>query len=381
MIIERRHDIDWLRVLAIGLLLIYHVAIAFQPWGVFIGFIQSNEPIEAIWIPMSILNIWRIPLLFFVSGMGVWFAIQRRDWIQLLAERSRRILLPYIFGILAIVPLHIFLWQDYYTQEIKYVPNPAHLWFLGNIFVYVILLSPVFFYLKRNRQGPIGHFVKRLLANQWSLLLLMIPFILEGIISAPQEYEMYAMTWHGFALGLVAFCTGFCCVFAGSVFWNNVKKQRWMLFTHAVIFYLIRLLFFELRTPDYLMAVESCLWIFTVFGFGYRHLNQPSKALEYLSQAAYPVYIIHMIFIYIGCYVLFPMNVSSFGTFIIVNIFTFVGSMMMYELLIRRVRFLRPLFGLQIHKKRNDRFGDTKSSSKAYDSPGNRKIDIQTMES
>ncbi|MEP4596601.1 MAG: acyltransferase, partial [Cyclobacteriaceae bacterium] len=72
---NRRYDIDWLRVIAIGLLLIYHVAIGFQPWGVFIGFIQSSSPLESIWVPMSMLNVWRIPLLFFVSGMGVYFAI------------------------------------------------------------------------------------------------------------------------------------------------------------------------------------------------------------------------------------------------------------------------------------------------------------------
>ena len=43
---DRRYDIDWLRVIAIGLLLIYHIGIAFQPWGVFIGFIQSEKPLE-----------------------------------------------------------------------------------------------------------------------------------------------------------------------------------------------------------------------------------------------------------------------------------------------------------------------------------------------
>ncbi len=77
----------------------------FQPWGVFIGFIQSAETSEAIWIPMALLNIWRIPLLFFVSGMGVCFALRRRDWKELLIDRSKRILLPLIFGSFFIVPI------------------------------------------------------------------------------------------------------------------------------------------------------------------------------------------------------------------------------------------------------------------------------------
>ncbi len=41
--INRRYDIDWLRVITIGLLLIYHIAIGFEPWGVFIRFIQNEN--------------------------------------------------------------------------------------------------------------------------------------------------------------------------------------------------------------------------------------------------------------------------------------------------------------------------------------------------
>jgi hypothetical protein len=135
---DRRFDIDWLRVIAIALLLIYHVLIVFQPWGFYIGFIQSKETSDAIWIPMAMLNVWRIPLLFFVSGMGVCFSLRRRDWKQLLLERGRRILLPLVFGSFFIVPVHIFLFQKYYGMELVYSPGVGHLWFLLNICVYVI---------------------------------------------------------------------------------------------------------------------------------------------------------------------------------------------------------------------------------------------------
>ena len=102
----RRYDIDWLRVITIGLLLVYHIGIVFQPWGVFIGFLQSDKPLEWLWTPMSMLNVWRIPLLFFVSGMGVGFAIRKRNWKQLILERTRRIFLPFLFGVVFIVPIH-----------------------------------------------------------------------------------------------------------------------------------------------------------------------------------------------------------------------------------------------------------------------------------
>src|SRR6185295_13430698 len=110
---NRRYDIDWLRVIAIGLLLLYHVAIGFQSWGILLGFITNDKSWNALWLPMAMLNVWRIPLLFFVSGMGVYFAIQKRNWKQLLLERARRIFIPFVFGIFAIVPISIYFWERY----------------------------------------------------------------------------------------------------------------------------------------------------------------------------------------------------------------------------------------------------------------------------
>ena len=116
---ERRYDIDWLRVIAIGLLLIYHIAIIFQPWAMLIGFMRSEETLERLWKPMTMLNVWRIPLLFYVSGMGLYFAIRKRNWQQLLMERTKRILVPFVFGIICIAPLHMFIFQDYYKMPLS----------------------------------------------------------------------------------------------------------------------------------------------------------------------------------------------------------------------------------------------------------------------
>lgn len=343
----RRYDIDWLRVIAIGLLLIYHIAIGFQPWGVFIQFIQSEKPLESLWIPMSMLNIWRIPLLFFVSGMGVSFAIRKRSWKQLLFERSKRILLPFLFGVLFIVPLHLFLWQKYYSQDITYTSNPGHLWFLANIFIYVILLSPVFFYLKRNENGAIVTWFKKILSNPLGLLLVVIPFVLEAIIVNPEPYELYAMTLHGFVLGLLAFLFGFCFVLGGNAFWQTVLKWRWLYLSIAVVLYFVRFIELQLKAPNFLMAIESNMWIFAVFGFAYKYLNHPSKTLSYLSQGAYPIYILHMIFLYLGSFLILPLGIPTILKFILIVVFTSIRCFTFYEFIIRRVSFLRPLFGLK----------------------------------
>ncbi len=348
----RRHDIDWLRVITIGLLLIYHVTIVFQPWGVFIGFIQSNDSLDSLWIPMSMINIWRIPLLFFVSGMGVCFAIKKRNWKQLILERSKRILLPFVFGAIFIVPIHVIIWQNYYSQDINFMPQQGHLWFLKNIFIYVIVLSPIFFYLRKYKDGFISTLFKKLFKSPLGLLVVIVPLVLEGIILNPESYELYAMTTHGFVLGLLAFLFGFLFILAGETFWPMILKWWWLFILLALSMFLIRYFVFELKAPNYYMAIESPLWIFSMFGLAYRYLNHPSKSLTYLSQGAYPIYIVHMVFIYLGSILILPLNIHVIMKFILLVAFTFIGSFVLYDLILRRISFLRPLFGLKGKQKK-----------------------------
>jgi len=344
---ERRYDIDWLRVIAIGLLIIYHIGFVFLPWGVFIGFIQNGESVDGIWTPMSMLNIWRIPLLFFVSGMGVRFAIRRRNWKQLILERTRRILVPFVFGVFCIVPLHLFVWQLFYKQDINYSIQVSHLWFLAYIFIYVLVLSPLFFGLKKNEGGKFTRVLKKLLGSPLGLLSMIAVFVLEAILVNPETFETYSMTLHGFFLGLLSFLFGFIVVHAGDAFWLTVQKWRWLLLLLAAALFSFRYIEYDLLAPNYLKAIESNLWIFTVFGFGYKYLNYPGKALQYLSQAAYPVYILHMLVLYVGSYLLVPLEIPALLKLFLVMAFTFIGAFAIYELVIRRVRFLRPLFGLK----------------------------------
>jgi glucans biosynthesis protein C len=347
MTTERRHDIDWLRVIAIGLLLIYHIAIIFQPWAMMIGFIRSDEPMESLWKPMTMLNVWRIPLLFYVSGMGVYFAIRKRNWKELLMERSKRILLPFLFGMIAIVPLHFLVFQKYYHLPLGYYAHPAHLWFLGNIFAYVLLLLPLFYYLKKIEEGRFWRGLSTVMGNPMGPLSLSVFFILETILVKPQVFEMYAQTWHGFFLGLLAFFSGFLLVYSGKTFWQTVLKWRWLYLGLAAAMYIIRLMVFETKSPGYLIAIESNGWIFAVFGFGYKYLNKPGATLSYLSQAAYPIYIIHMFVLYVGAMIILPLELPVIVKFISIIVFTGTMCYLIYEFMIRRIGFLRPLFGLK----------------------------------
>lgn len=340
----RRHDMDWLRVIAIALLLVYHVAIGFQPWGMMIGFITNKDSWPALWLPMSALNIWRIPLLFVVSGMGVYFAMQQRCWIALFKERMLRIGIPFVFGMIVIVPLHLLVWQYYYQMEPSYLVNPGHLWFLGNIMLYMILLTPLFYYFNRNLKAQ--YFIKSVLGNPLGLLLVGAIFIAEAILMQPVPYELYAMTPHGFILGLLAFFFGFCFVLTGEAFWQMIQTWRWLFVTAAFTCFAFRHFYFGMTTPLYLFAVESQAWILAVLAFGSKYLNRPGRLLGYLSKAAYPVYILHMVFLYLGSLLIFQTTWPVPVKFTTVLIFTVGCCLVAYEA-IRRIRWLNPFFGIK----------------------------------
>lgn len=344
---ERRYDIDWLRVIAIGLLLIYHIAIVFQPWAMFIGFIRSDEFLEGLWKPMTMLNVWRIPLLFYVSGMGLYFAMRKRNWKQLLLERTKRILLPFVFGFIAITTLHMYIFQTYYDMPLGYYPHVGHLWFLGNIFAYVLLLLPLFFYLKKNENGRFKNGLSKFMGNPVGPLSISIFFVLEALLVKPQLFALYAETWHGFFLGLLAFFFGFLFVYSGKTFWQTVLKWRWLYIGLAAVLFGIRYFNYATEAPGYLTAIESNCWIFGVFGLGYKYLNKPSKILSYLSQAAYPVYIIHMFVLYAGAMFILPLEIPILLKFVGIVAFTGLACYLIYEFIIKRIGFLKPLFGLK----------------------------------
>jgi glucan biosynthesis protein C len=345
---ERRHDVDWVRVLALLLLIIYHCVIAFQPWAQLLLFIQNGESLESLWPLMALINVWRIPILFYISGMGVWFSMQRRDWKQLLAERSKRILLPLVFGFFLVCPISVYIGLTYYDLGGAYAPNLGHLWFLANIFGYVLLLLPVLVLIKRHAHGRFLSRLRKLFAWWPALLILPLPIAFEAWMLVPDTFSMYALTSHGFWMGLILFFLGFACCAVGVPFWKSVQKARHFMFMGALALYLIRLLAFDLEEAWVtLTGVESMLWILAILGFAARHLNRPSAALKYLSAAVYPVYIVHMPWQYALSFFLLPSDLPAVVKLVLLTVGVLALSMLSYEVVLKRLGPLRLAFGMK----------------------------------
>lgn len=348
-LLARRHDVDWVRVLALGLLIVFHVTVSFQGWAASTGFPQNDEPLEGLLPFIALVTVWRIPILFLVSGMGVRFAMERRDWKQLLTDRTLRVLVPFLFGTYvlgaafgALLP-HVG-WQAEYTLQF------GHLWFLLNIYLYVLWLIGVLVYLKNAPDNAFLRSVSKAVRWPVGLFLLGLPLVIEAWLLDPTYFALYVDTAHGWLLGLICFFLGFLFVSVQEAFWPAVVRLRWVALAVAAALYLVRLVVFDLQgSPNGLTALESMSWMMAVLGFAAVHLNRPSRSLSYLSGAVYPVYIVHMPVQFVLAYFLLPRAMPAEAKLALLLVGTLGVSLVLYEAVLRRAKWIRPLFGMKLN--------------------------------
>lgn len=102
---ERRHELDWLRVLAVLLLIYFHSARVFDFGDFYVKNGVLNKPLQAF---VSFVDIWFMPLFFFIAGAASYFALRKRSGKQYAGERSKRLLVPFVFGTLVIAAPQVY---------------------------------------------------------------------------------------------------------------------------------------------------------------------------------------------------------------------------------------------------------------------------------
>ena len=347
--LPRRHDVDWLRTLALALLILFHIILTFQSWAASTGFPQNDELLEELVPFISMLTVWRIPLLFLISGMGVRFAMERRDWKQLLKDRTTRILVPYVFGLAVLGPVLGF-GLPLLGWEAEYMPNFGHLWFLLNIFLYVLWLLGAMLYLRDHPDNALLRFFSQIIGWPLGLFLFALPLMVETWLVNPEHFGVYIDSLHGWLMGLVCFFFGFIFIATQSEFWPAVARTRWLALAAASSLYLVRLLVFGLENElSWLTALESMSWMLAILGFASLYLNKPSRSLAYLSKAVYTVYIVHLPVQFAIAYFLLPLVLAAYLKLSLLLVGTFGISLLLYEFPLRRLKWIRPLFGMKLN--------------------------------
>ena len=138
---------------------------------------------------MEAMNIWRIPLLFFVSGMGLYFSMQNRGLVALLKERGIRIGIPLVFGMFCIVPLYILILLAHQYDPLTYVAHPGHLWFLLHILYYISMMIWPMIVLHRKFTDSTDPRWLAFRSSRFTPYLLILPLLLEGWLVNPEIYS------------------------------------------------------------------------------------------------------------------------------------------------------------------------------------------------
>lgn len=368
----RRHDIDTLRILAFGLVMVYHLGMAYVadwPWH-----LKSAHTAEWLQWPMRALNFWRLDLVFLVSGLALGLLMRRRaDGVSdraLWRQRSARLLLPLAFGMAVVVPYQAyaqalaggfvgpgfgaFLWR--YVQG---GPWPAqafdgahigvtwnHLWFLPYLWIYTSVLL-----LARRALAPLGPRFQAL-RGAGLMLVPLVPLMLWSLLLRPHFPPTHDLVGDGW-LHAVYFTVFVCGWWVGTdaALWRELVRLRWRALALAALAFGTHWgLRQALATPMpwARLAADAVSWwaVVAVLGFAHRHLNRPWPWLGWARESVYPWYVLHQTLIVAALAGLAPLGLGPAAEPLGVLALAVLGCWALNDGLIRRVGWLRACFGL-----------------------------------
>ncbi|ACU61088.1 acyltransferase family protein [Chitinophaga pinensis] len=379
---SRQAYLDWLRILAIFGVLIFHSS---MPFGAELEWHIRNKETSNLFLELVFfMHLFRMPLLFFISGTVSYFMLQNRSGGGFVALRTRRLLIPVLLAILVVVPPQVYLervtqgytgnfWQFYremFTSGAYPKGNLSwhHLWFVAYLLIYDIICAPLFVWIISPRAH---HFRDRLLwlAKGKRVYLLALPgmIIYASLTLQFPETNDLVHDWCYFFYWLCFLIPGFICITQPALM-DSLERNRHFALLMAFLS-IVTINYFrwndlqpwdvlnswkqDPRTYAFLALRAFCgwAWVFALVGYGKKYLNKQHSSLNYINQAVYPFYILHQTIIVILAFYVVKTTDTIGAKYIFIVITTFISSMSIYHLLIRPYNITRFLFGMKPVKK------------------------------
>jgi glucan biosynthesis protein C len=327
---QRRHHLDAIRVSAILLLIPYHAARYVQKGD------GGAEIVDAV---VWFVHTWHMPLFFAISGFLAASALSRSTAVRQLRARFRRLGLPLAIGMLTVVPLANLLvigaaalWPRNEKLPAKrelelanvFNLTPRHLWFIAYLLMISVLAIGLWLAIQRApalaallRRGfkagissPWG--VPLLASLSAAILITKTGWVAGGsasnsLIPAPTLFVYYSFffffgwllsdqaelierlkrgAWLRLAAGVLIAVPAFLLFYDSGDFTGNVG-------TPGVLAEIDALRFYGLFT----VGLVCWLTLFGIWGVLARHVREGSRALRYLSDASFWIYLVHIPFL------------------------------------------------------------------------------------
>ncbi|MCP5108411.1 MAG: acyltransferase family protein [bacterium] len=380
---QRCYYVDWLRVWAMAVVFIFHCARFFDHVG---WHVKNPDPHMGFTLFMYFTHQWTMPLFFLLSGAASWFSLGNRTGKEYTAARFKRLLIPYIFGILVLIPPQKFLEAltqhgfkgNYFDFLVRYFSadtlwiGPSlrffghygyHLWFLGFLAVFSLAALPLFKTLRKEKARQLITKWAAFFTKKGRIFLLFLPLAVVQIVLKPLFPDY--LHWADTVYWAIFFLYGYI-IFSNHQFEETLMRHRNIALVMGVLCYLTmagwaywgNVMPLESQ-PGYslldtvyqlLRSINTWAWIVFILGTGKKYLDKKSKTLNYCNEAVLPFYILHQtVILIVGFYVVqwpIPM-IAKFGVIVLIS---FIGIMIPYEL-IKRFPPTRFLFGMKFKNK------------------------------
>lgn len=382
--------LDWLRVAAFTLLVLYHVGMYYVSWDWHVKSPYATATGTALEPLMLLTSPWRLALLFLISGAAssLMLAKARSGFLR---QRSARLLLPLLAGMFIIVPpqayfevVQKFAYSGSYLDfmgryllgyllgslqadrsfctgdKCLVLPTWNHLWFVAYLWFYTMLLWAL------NRAAPhaldkAGGWLAQHLSMTVLMLLPVLVLALARVLLLGRFPSTHALVddFYNHALYGSVFAAGALFARAPGV-WQRLAAQRWQALSVALLGWAALVLYFMLyfdhyqasSPPDALRQAQRVLYatvqwcaVVAALGFAFKHWNADHRWRRYAVEAVFPVYILHQTLIVLLSQALLPLQWRPALEGPVLVLATFALSIVGFEL-IRRVPLLRPWFGL-----------------------------------
>ncbi|USQ93998.1 acyltransferase family protein [Caulobacter sp. RL271] len=381
--LDRRHDLDWIRVGAFFLLILYHTGMFYVPWEFHV---KTPHVVEGLMPFMLMTNPWRLTLLFLVSGAATRFMADKTNVGQLTWARIARLLPPLLFAMFVIVPP-----QSYY-QVVEYIaahpgtlltvdnfwiryvtasghwcgadgkclvtPTWNHMWFVAYLLFYTLVLSLMLLVWKKAGEH-IQHAAERVLKG-WGLFVWPILFLGLARTLLIRFGETHALIGDHYvhAVSFSAFLLGFGLA-KSEILRDRFTAVRWPALILAIAAWAGWSVYVWIYRADdavppqplvqtmrFVFATDTWCAIVAILGFGAKHLTKGGPALRYLTLGVFPFYLVHQTLIVVMAHNLAKLNLPQGLEGAILVVATFAGCFITYEA-VRRIPGVRILFGLK----------------------------------
>jgi glucans biosynthesis protein C len=372
---DRRIDLDWVRILAFGVLIFFHVGMYYVTWGWHVKSPFASHALE----PLMMLSApWRLSLLFFVSGCATAF-LHAKSADGFVRSRTQRLLIPLALGVWAIVPpqswaevteavgyrggyLHFLqLYASGYggfcREDCLRLPTWNHLWFVAYLWCYTMVAALAWWAVPQRHLDRLGAAVGRQLRGPGLILwpVAVLGAIRIALVARFPDTHALVDDWFEHANYFSIFALGVLLARETAV-WDEIRCQRWTALVLALVGYGVVTAYFshfaDVVPPQWMRqgqrlfyALDQWCAIVAALGFARQWNPADSRVRRYLTEAIFPFYIVHQTAIVLLAHFMKPLALRPLVEGPLLIAATVAICLASFEL-VRRVGWMRPLFGL-----------------------------------